>query len=96
MSSYIPPWVIAVNVSKPGVRRVRLWLPLFLLWPLLLLAVVLVLAGTLMADLVLLISGARYHHYTLLVISTLALLGAARGTHVRASDHGNHVNVDIY
>lgn len=96
MSSFVPPWVIAVHISKPGVRHVRLWLPLFLLWPLLLLALLLVLAGTLIADLVLLVAGARYHRYTLLVINTLALLGAARGTHVRANDHGNCVNVDIY
>lgn len=96
MNAYLPPWVIAVSVDKPGVRRFRMWLPLFLLWPLLLLAMVLVLAGTLIADFVLLIAGARYHHYTLLVINALAVLGAARGTHVRADDHGNHVHVDIY
>lgn len=96
MSTFLPPWVVAVRVSKPGVRGFRMWLPLFLLWPLLLLVVLLALVGTLLADFVLLIAGARYHHYTLLVINAVALLAAARGTHVRANDHGNHVNVDIY
>lgn len=96
MNAYLPPWIIDVRVREEGSRGFHIWLPLFLLWPLLLLIVVPVLVGTLIADLVLLIGGARYHHYTLLVLRIFGVLAAARGTHVRANDSGNHVDVDIY
>jgi hypothetical protein len=96
MSTYLPPLVIDVRVKEEGSRGFRIWLPVFLLWPLLLLLVLLALVGTLIADLVLLLVGARYHHYTLLVLRSLGLLAAARDTHVRASKDGSHVDVDIY
>ncbi|MDO8847166.1 MAG: hypothetical protein Q7W51_02110 [Coriobacteriia bacterium] len=96
MSTYLPPFVIDVRVKEEGSRSFRIWLPVFLLWPLLLPLVALALIGTLIADLVLLLGGARYHHYTLLVLRSLGLLSAARGTHVRANNGGSRVNVDIY
>ncbi len=96
MSSCLPPFVIDVRVKEEDSRSFRIWLPIFLLWPLLLPLVALALIGTLIADLVLLLGGARYHHYTLLVLRSLGLLAAARGTHVRANNGGSRVNVDIY
>jgi len=96
MSTYLPPLVIDVRVKEEGSRGFRIWLPIFLLWPLLFVLLALALIGTLVADLVLLLGGARYHHYTLLVLRSLGLLAAARGTHVRANNHGSRVNVDIY
>lgn len=96
MNAYLPPLVVNVRVGQEGQRGVRIWLPVFLLWPLLLVLLALVLVGSLLADLVLLLGGARYHHYTLLVLRSLGLLAAARGTHVRASKDDSRVNVDIY
>lgn len=96
MSAYLPPLVIDVRVKEESSRGFHIWLPLFLLWPLAFVLLALVLVGTLTADLVLLLVGARYHHYTLLVLRSLGVLAAARGTRVRAHNDGNHVDVDIY
>ncbi len=85
-----------MRVKEEDSRSFSIWLPIFLLWPLLLPLVTLALVGTLIADLVLLLAGARYHHYTLFVLRSLCLLAAARGTHVRANNDGSLVNVDIY
>jgi hypothetical protein len=96
MIAYLPPSVVNVRVRKHDAKGFRIWLPLFLLWPLLLALLLLVLFCTAVADLVLLLVGARYHHYTVLVIGALQLLGSARGTHVRATNDDSLVNVDIY
>ena len=96
MNAYLPPLVIDVRVKEEGSRGFRIWLPLFLLWPLLFVLLALTLVVTLIVDLALLLGGARYHHYTLLVLRSLGLLAAARGTHVRANNDGSRVNVDIY
>ncbi len=96
MSAYLPPLVIDVRVKEEDSRGFRIWLPLFLLWPLFFILLALALVGTLIADFVLLLGGARYHHHTLLVLRSLGLLAAARGTHVRANNDGTRVNVDIY
>ena len=40
-----PPSILRIRVARPGRRRIGLWLPLFLLWPLLL--VLAALLGTL-------------------------------------------------
>jgi hypothetical protein len=47
-------------------------------------------------DLALFIAGARYHHYTLLVLGSLRVLASVRGTHVNAVTDDSHVKVDIY
>lgn len=96
MSAYLPPLLIRVSVREPGSRGYRLWLPVLLLWPLLLPLVALLLIVTLFIDLALLISGTRYHHLTLLVLSALRLLAEVRGTHVDAVSDGSVVKVDIY
>ena len=71
MSTYLPPLVIDVRVEEEGSRGFRIWLPFFLLWPLLFVSSALALIGTLVVDLALLLGGARYHHYTLLVLRSL-------------------------
>jgi hypothetical protein len=96
MTAYLPPLVIDVRVRKPGSKGRRLWLPLFLLWPPLLLLLLPVVVIALLVDLALLVSGARYHHYTLLVVNSLKLLAEVRGTHVDALSDDSLVKVDIY
>ena len=96
MNAYLPPMLIHVRVREPGTRGYHLWLPVLLLWPLLLPLVALLLIVTLLVDLALLISGTRYHHLTLLVLSSLRLLAEVRGTHVDAVSDGSIVKVDIY
>lgn len=96
MTAYLPPMLIYVSVREPDSKGYRLWLPVILLWPLLLPLVALLLIVTLLIDLALLISGTRYHHLTLLVLSAIRLLAEVRGTHVDAVSDGGFVKVDIY
>lgn len=96
MSAYLPPLLIDVNVRKPNTRRFRMWLPLFLLWPLLLILVVPALLVAALVDLLLLASGARYHHYTLLLLGALSLLAEVRGTHIDAVSDDGLVRIHIY
>jgi len=96
MNAYLPPLVIDVRVSETGARNFRIWLPFFLLWPILLIVVGFALLVTALVDLALFISGARYHHYTLLVLGSLRVLASVRGTHVNALSDDSHVKVDIY
>lgn len=89
----LPPLLMYLNVGQPGARRVRLWLPLFLVWLLLLPLVVLALALTILADVVLTLAGQDYHSYTLLLLGLLGLVADLRGMTVKI--HSDDTNVDI-
>lgn len=96
MIAYLPPLVIDVRVRKEGVRTIRIWFPFVVLWPLLAIIFGFALLVTALVDLALLISGARYHHYTLLLLAALRVLGETRGTHINTTDDDNHIHVNIY
>lgn len=88
-----PPMLMGVRVGtqvKPGVR---LWLPLFLVWLILLPLLVLVAVMTAVVDAALFVAGRTYHHYTLLLVRSLGVLGATRGLTVRV--HSDNTDVDI-
>jgi hypothetical protein len=93
----LPPLVVDVHIKEPDSRGFRVWVPFFLLWPILLIVVGAALAVSLIVDFVLLIAGARYHHYTLLLIGAGKLLAETRGTtvHVTSKDT-TVVDFDIY
>lgn len=93
----LPPLVVDVRVREREERNFRIWLPVFLLWPLLLVIVGFALILSVILDLVLLVAGARYHYFTLLLVGALQLLAEARGTHVHVNGHdATVVDVDIY
>mgnify|MGYP001025462298 CR=1 FL=1 len=96
MNVCLPPLVIDVRVREENARGFRIWFPFFLLWPLLVILFGFMLVVTALVDLALLASGARYHHYTLLVLGALRLLADTRGTNVKAISDDSHINVDIY
>jgi len=96
MIAYLPPLLIDVRVREQDDRGRRIWLPLFLLWPPLFIIVGFVLLVTALVDIALVIVGARYHHYSLLVLNTVRLFGEVRGTHVNAFHNKSRINVDIY
>ncbi|MBN2839774.1 MAG: hypothetical protein JXP37_02315 [Coriobacteriia bacterium] len=96
MTAYLPPLVIDVRVREEDARGFRIWFPFVLLWPLLVIIVGFLLVVTVLVDLALLASGARYHHYSMLVLGTLRLIAGTRGTHVKAISDDSFINVDIY
>ena len=91
----VPPLVLDLRVVRPERRPVRLWLPLFLLWPLALVVGVLVLVLTLVADALLLVLGRRYHHYTILLVRSCATLGETRGMVIRFSNEKTAVDMTV-
>lgn len=93
----LPPLVIDVRVRERKSRGFRIWLPFFLLWPLLLIVVGFALIVSVVVDFALLIAGARYHHYTLLLLHSMQLLAQVRGTHAHInSSDSSAIDVDIY
>lgn len=91
----IPPAILDLTITPDDGRRVHLWLPLFLLWPLVLVIVVLALALAIVADIVLLISGRPYHHFTLLIARSLEALCETRGMVLRFSDGNATVDMTV-
>ena len=76
-----PPSVVDVHVAEPDGRRLHLWLPVFVLWPLLLLIGALVLVAAAVADAVLFAMG-RPHRLTAFVLGCFEAVGEMRGTEV--------------
>jgi hypothetical protein len=91
----IPPLWLWVHVESPTDRPVRLWLPLFLVWLLLLPFFVIALAATALTDVVLLLAGVAYHRYTMLLLGCCRLLAETRGLVVRVNRPGTVVDVTI-
>jgi hypothetical protein len=98
MNAILWPFVIDVRVRDRtrDSRAIRIWFPFFILWPLLFVLVAFVVLVTALVDIALWLLGARYHRYTLLVLSSMALLSQTRGTHAHIDSNGSHVDVDIY
>jgi hypothetical protein len=91
----VPPLVLDLRVVRPERRPVRLWLPLFLLWPLALVLAVVAAVFTLVADAVLFVLGRRYHHYTVLLVRSFATLGGTRGMAIRFSNTKTAVDMTV-
>jgi len=96
MSAILPPLVIDVRVQERGKRSVRIWFPFVILWPLLLLVIGFLLIVSVLVDLALLVAGAEYHHFTLLVLTTTGLLAQVRGTRAHIDTPSTFVTLDIY
>jgi hypothetical protein len=75
----VPPTILDLRVAAPDRRALHLWLPLFLLWPLVLALGALALVFTIIADVALLVLGEPYHRYTVLVLRSFAALADTRG-----------------
>lgn len=86
----LPPSLIRMKVRDEGRTKVRLWLPVFILWPLLLALVVLAGVGTLIADAVVFISGTG-PRYTRFLVGCLEVLGESRGVQVCVEDKDHTV-----
>jgi len=91
----LPPAMLHLEVVRPSRRPVRLWLPLFLLWPVALVLGVLALAVAVVADVVLCLLR-RSHHSTILLIHLFALIAATRGLVIRIDNPKETVNLTVH
>jgi len=91
------PWVMDLTIDPPERERpIHLWLPLFLLWPLLAIIALLGFAITIPVDVVLLLIARPYHHFTLLLYRCLELLAETRGFSVRVNSDRNVIAMTLY
>lgn len=78
----MPPYLISLRVTDQGRTKFRLWLPLFLLWLVLLPLLVLALVVTVLLDLLTLPMGNAFR-FTRFLFGVLGVMSAARGTEVQ-------------
>jgi small-conductance mechanosensitive channel len=90
-----PPMILYLRVGTPERPGIGLWLPLFLVWLILLPIVVLILVITMLVDTALFLADRPYHHYTLLLFRCLGVLGATRGTIVSIHANENVIDFDL-
>ncbi len=95
MTMILPPLVIDVRVRERDARGFRIWFPLVLLWPLLFVIVGFALIVSMLVDIALFFAGAKYHHYTLLLIRSMRLLAEVRGTRAYVNNATSLVDVKI-
>jgi len=89
-----PPVVVDVRVAEAAGRKVHLWLPVFVLWPLLLLVGGLAIAAAVLVDAALFAMG-RPYRFTALVLGCFDAVGEARGTQVLIDSKGRSVDVTV-
>jgi len=92
----VPPLLLDLTVVSPRRRPLHLWLPLVLLWPLALVLGALALLIAVVTDGVLLALGRRYHHYTILLVRSFAVLCETRGTVIRFSNETTAVDMTVH
>lgn len=81
----MPPYFVAMRIVEQERTKFRVWLPLFLLWPLALPFVVLTLLGTALVDAFRFLAG-RKGVYTRLAVGVLGIVGETRGTEIFVQD----------
>ena len=84
-----PPYAVSMRIADDESTKFRMWFPVFILWPLLLVLVLLTLVATLFADLLTLCSG-RKPGYTRLLFGVVGVAGETRGTEVFIQDRSNN------
>jgi hypothetical protein len=85
----LPPALLYLKIDAPGRRPIHLWLPLFVALG------VLSLVFTVIADVVLLLLGRRYHHYSVLLVRSLGALCDLRGMVLRFNDGKTAVDMTV-
>jgi hypothetical protein len=91
----LPPMILDLRVAAPDRSPVHLWLPLFLLWPLVLALGIVALVLTVIADTVLILLGRRYHHYSVLLVRSFMVLNETRGMVIRFNDRKTAVDLTV-
>jgi small-conductance mechanosensitive channel len=91
----VPPMLLYLRIGTEERPGVGLWLPLFLVWLILLPIVVLVLVVTVVVDTALFLTGQAYHHYTYLLARSVGVLDATRGLVVSIRSERTVVNIEL-
>jgi hypothetical protein len=90
----VPPYAVAVSVAEDDRTRFHMWVPVFMLWPLLLALGLPALAVALLVDGVLLVCGRR-RGYTALLLGCMEALGESRGAEVFVNGKNRTVMVTV-
>ena len=91
----VPPLILDLRVANTARRPVHLWLPLFLLWPFVLVIGVLALVLAILTDVVLLVLGQLYHRYTILLLRSLEALTDTHGMVIRIRSDKTAVDMTV-
>ncbi len=86
----LPPYLVYLKIKDEDTRGFGMWLPVFLLWPLLLILYLFVLPFLLLADFCLYLARQPFHRFTRFVTEALMMLPETRGMAVSFQD-GNKV-----
>lgn len=78
----LPPSLLRIGFPTEAGRHWHLWLPLFILWPFTFVLGAIALIVTVIADIALKLSGARFYKYSRLLIGCVNASCAVRGLHV--------------
>lgn len=89
----LPPSLLGIGFPTKEGRHWRLWLPIFVLWPLAFILGVITLVVAIAADITLTLAGARFHGYSRLLIGCMSAVCAIRGLRIYAK--GGESTVDI-
>lgn len=81
----LPPAIVALRILEQDKTRFRMWCPLFLFWPLLLVVAAIALAVALLADAVRPIPH-HPHPWTRLAIGAMNVIGETPGTELHVKD----------
>jgi hypothetical protein len=81
----MPPYAVALRIVEQERTKFRIWFPLFLLWPLALVFLILTFIVTVVVDAIRLLSGQK-GTYTRLVVGVLGVVGEVRGVEVFVQD----------
>lgn len=81
----LPPSIVGLTVGRPNRGPLRVWLPVFLLWPFMAVLGLLALVLALLVDAAWRASGREGGHATAMVLGAITTLAEARGLVVRIS-----------
>jgi hypothetical protein len=86
----MPPYLVAMRVIEQEHTKFRIWLPLFLFWPILAPFILLTILGTAVVDVFRFLAG-RKGAYTRLALGVLGIVGETRGTEIFVQDSAHTV-----
>jgi hypothetical protein len=90
------PSVIQLTIQSASQRRISLWLPVFLLWPVFVALLLIALPPLLIADLIIAASGNKIQ-LCMMLVGLLTVVSSLHGARIRVNNpkHNTVVNITI-